>query len=570
MQYDRFISPFIANQFPDLYREEGPSFIAFVKAYYEWLEQEGGVWSEGKRLLEYRDIDTTLDKFIESFRAKYLVGVPPDVLGDPRTLQKHIKEIYASKGTSQGLKLLFRLLYNTDVEVYYPGDDVFKLSDGKWRRPTYLEISYTPFNSLLIGQRVFMQPENEGDEPVEAFVESLEVKYREGRRLDVLVVTNVRGTFKADRLLFSDVLSAENSPIIKGSLTSIFNIGTGFNYQVGDVLDVIGQYGYSGHAVVTKVSRRDGTVFFSIIDGGSGYTLEYSNIILNNPTSNGVGAEAEVSAISNTETFTTAVDSIQTQITANTTITQFFNGLTIEEPILDRTLNDVLDVRTLTMGTISRLRIVAAGQGYTGQVSAEARDDIIGGHNLPDGRGGIKGLNAELGARSGTGGGAVDEVIVVDSGFGYRDLENLTLRVADLSREQSNSNPNGITNEIDGVANVFSQGIGSGFWVGNDGFASDGKYLHDSYYFQEYSYEIQSKLPFSRYADVLRTLWHPAGAEPFGRPVIIDSVPVELADGEEAYQEIEVELEDGVAPIEGESFLAIDTEVEGVIISLLP
>ena len=32
------ISEYIEQQFPDVYREDGPNLVAFVKAYYEFLE----------------------------------------------------------------------------------------------------------------------------------------------------------------------------------------------------------------------------------------------------------------------------------------------------------------------------------------------------------------------------------------------------------------------------------------------------------------------------------------------------------------------------------------------------
>src|SRR5210317_606 len=35
---EQYISPLIKEQFPSFYKEESPFFIAFVKAYYEWLE----------------------------------------------------------------------------------------------------------------------------------------------------------------------------------------------------------------------------------------------------------------------------------------------------------------------------------------------------------------------------------------------------------------------------------------------------------------------------------------------------------------------------------------------------
>lgn len=37
--FEQYISPFIESNFPEFYQEEGPTFVAFVKAYYEWLER---------------------------------------------------------------------------------------------------------------------------------------------------------------------------------------------------------------------------------------------------------------------------------------------------------------------------------------------------------------------------------------------------------------------------------------------------------------------------------------------------------------------------------------------------
>jgi len=37
--FEQYLSTFIESNFPEFYQEEGPNFIAFVKAYYEWLER---------------------------------------------------------------------------------------------------------------------------------------------------------------------------------------------------------------------------------------------------------------------------------------------------------------------------------------------------------------------------------------------------------------------------------------------------------------------------------------------------------------------------------------------------
>ena len=96
MDTEKYISQFVQNQFPRFYQEEGENFMLFVKAYYEYLETEstnhevpdGGPIAEARELLGYRDIDTTLEKFLEFFQKKYLYGIPFNVISNKRFLLK--------------------------------------------------------------------------------------------------------------------------------------------------------------------------------------------------------------------------------------------------------------------------------------------------------------------------------------------------------------------------------------------------------------------------------------------------------------------------------------------------
>ena len=63
------ISPTIADQFPDLYREEGDFLVEFVKAYYEHNES-----IMDRNVPKLRDIDTTLASFLVFFKKKYHEG----------------------------------------------------------------------------------------------------------------------------------------------------------------------------------------------------------------------------------------------------------------------------------------------------------------------------------------------------------------------------------------------------------------------------------------------------------------------------------------------------------------
>jgi hypothetical protein len=65
---DYKISQYVENQFPEFYREEGQNFIAFMKAYYEWLELPENTTYKTKHLLEWADVDKTIDQFILYFK----------------------------------------------------------------------------------------------------------------------------------------------------------------------------------------------------------------------------------------------------------------------------------------------------------------------------------------------------------------------------------------------------------------------------------------------------------------------------------------------------------------------
>ena len=67
MAVDAKISKLVKNQFPAFYKEEGENFLAFIEAYYEYLEQNGKMTDAIRNLESYQDIATTTDDFIQYF-----------------------------------------------------------------------------------------------------------------------------------------------------------------------------------------------------------------------------------------------------------------------------------------------------------------------------------------------------------------------------------------------------------------------------------------------------------------------------------------------------------------------
>jgi hypothetical protein len=130
-------SSLIPNQLPDFVRSDYPTFIAFVEAYYEYLD------NQGVDLKSLRDLDTTIDSFIQYFKRELAINLPAEITVDERFLLQHIKDQYLAKGSEGSFKLLFRLLYNKNVTVNYPGRQMLRASDGRWQQDVSIFVNVT-------------------------------------------------------------------------------------------------------------------------------------------------------------------------------------------------------------------------------------------------------------------------------------------------------------------------------------------------------------------------------------------------------------------------------------------
>ncbi|AKF12999.1 baseplate wedge subunit [Sinorhizobium phage phiM19] len=269
------ISHLIENQFPAIYREEGQIFVAFVKAYYEWLETtDKNSYSTGRQMLQASDIDTTLDQFIDHFKSTYLDGFPYSSHVDTRFLIKHIMDFYRTRGTKQSTELLMKLLFGEEVEVYYPGDDVLKPSASVWKKPEYIEVSVSDRTKNFVDKKITGSVSG-----ATAFVDSVVRKRIAGKLIDVIYISSVKGKFITGDLIMDDGDTNE-APVAIGSLTTFEVTSGGRNNKIGDLFDVISPAGLHGKVRVTGVEDATGRVDFKLVEGGNGYTTDENTEVL--------------------------------------------------------------------------------------------------------------------------------------------------------------------------------------------------------------------------------------------------------------------------------------------------
>ena len=145
------LSNLVSGRLPEFVRVDHPTLVAFLEAYYEWLQEKdrSGKILSPMVLEDVIDIDSSIDEFLNQFKNQFLYGFPEKLAisqetgnpVDPRKLMKNIKAFYRSKGTEKSYEFLFRVLYDASVEFYYPKRDVLRVSDGKWYESTSIKIS---------------------------------------------------------------------------------------------------------------------------------------------------------------------------------------------------------------------------------------------------------------------------------------------------------------------------------------------------------------------------------------------------------------------------------------------
>lgn len=119
------LSSLVSGQLPEFIRGDYQTFVTFMEAYYEFLETQIVDFDE------ISNIDTTLDAFVKYFKDEVALNFPSTLVND-RFLLPKLKELYISKGEEASYRLLFRILYNKEIELRKPAEQMLKVSDGKW------------------------------------------------------------------------------------------------------------------------------------------------------------------------------------------------------------------------------------------------------------------------------------------------------------------------------------------------------------------------------------------------------------------------------------------------------
>jgi hypothetical protein len=278
-------SSLVSQQVPEFIRSEYPTFVAFLEAYYEYLDAN----TIQKNLLSAKDIDETLDLFIGNFKDDFAQNIPDMPNLSTKDFLRNAKAFYTARGTEASYKFLFRAMYGKEISVYYPETSILRASDGRWNQEVSCIVELVagdPF--VCVGQRVNI------NSPFTTTVKlAKRVKFLRDDFYEIFFDGN--GYINAEArftITCGNFVGSVGHTIDKVIVTK-----KGAGFKVGQIFSISDTQGTGAKIRVTRVDSNGGILFVKPVTFGAGYTgaTYYGKLIakLNIATPNQVGIQSD-------------------------------------------------------------------------------------------------------------------------------------------------------------------------------------------------------------------------------------------------------------------------------------
>lgn len=115
---------------PEHFTTEYPNLVTFIEGYYDYHSADENI-SIIKDLYSIRDIERAEATQLDLIFAEIAAGASRGYFSDPREVLRNFANFYRVKGTKYSAEGFFRAFFNTDVQIEYPKDNIFIVSESE-------------------------------------------------------------------------------------------------------------------------------------------------------------------------------------------------------------------------------------------------------------------------------------------------------------------------------------------------------------------------------------------------------------------------------------------------------
>ncbi|SVB48940.1 uncharacterized protein METZ01_LOCUS201794, partial [marine metagenome] len=233
------------------------------------MEQEGKPYEIIGNLNNYADLGKTTDEFLKYFKDQFAIDIPElafSVANKPLAL-KRMRDFYRAKGSEKSFQFFFRLLYNQEIELYYPSVDILRVSDGRYDSSEIIRVISNESGDVfkLLGNKITGQSSG-----ATAIVESVLNESVGSTLVSTIYLSGTIGTFLPEETITDNTYSF----VLGRMLTNVSIDVSGNNYNIGENIPISGG-GIIASGAVAKISKLStGKIMSVTIDqAGSGYVV---------------------------------------------------------------------------------------------------------------------------------------------------------------------------------------------------------------------------------------------------------------------------------------------------------
>jgi hypothetical protein len=466
---------------PEFIQEDYAKFVTFIEKYYEFMDQE----ENPIHILlnkNFYDIDDSNTAELDKWALQLAHDFPKVLEVDRKTLYKNIKSIYESKGSERSIKAFFRLVYNEEIEVYYPSKNILRTSDGIWieEKSVRAIAGYNNYEALNLEGTL------------------ADIKYFETTG-SVTVERTIPVTIpRVEKIAYTAPQRYEIVLNLPAGTTSVPGPGA----QATATATIIG-------GEITAIT---------VTNGGSGYTATPTVEIFDT----GIGAGAEARALVSGGEVTSILVTDGGSDYTDETVSVNFNTDSVRTFIVDRGASGAEEsARAYLERTLSG---VTSGAYVGADAGFKVGDIFVVNESGDDGRGYALNYFAEDYTFIGGGNDAYIKVATVDSSNVPTTWSIINPGSGFLNASTTITITSETGEDLDITLSTNYLYAYAGKYKDDRGKLSDVNRLQDNFKYQSYSYIIKSSMPRDSWVKKFKEVAHTAGMEVFGDLIITNPV----------------------------------------------